>query len=100
VREGFIKKSPPTPLYERGELKKLGRNYRLCLLCSSSLFRFVFPSPSFLPYYLVTCISPPLFKGRAGEGLQGRDFISPLCPPLDKRGKIIDEKGGFYLPCF
>jgi len=38
VREGFIKKSPPTPLYERGELKKLGRNYRLCLLCSFPSF--------------------------------------------------------------
>jgi len=24
VREGFIKKSPPTPLYERGGLKKIG----------------------------------------------------------------------------
>jgi len=28
VREGFIKKSPPTPLSERGELKKMGRGYK------------------------------------------------------------------------
>jgi len=28
LREGFIKKSPPTPLFQRGELKKLGRGYK------------------------------------------------------------------------
>jgi hypothetical protein len=35
LREGGVHlKISPAPLSERGELKKLGRNYLLCFLCS------------------------------------------------------------------